>query len=133
MAENTANWKKTLWEKEKLLVTSNFSFSYGVFWIHVKTRACWEKVNKYASARQNPHKPSAKLQKRLRAPSEGLDNPFTIVAPLSITAEPLLVLSASPYPNRNTRSFCNNFNRTIQKGLHVTKKLFSSQCDIQVS
>ena len=23
--------KKTLWEKEKLLVTSNFSFSYSVF------------------------------------------------------------------------------------------------------
>ena len=23
---------KTLWEKEKLLITSNFSFSHGVFW-----------------------------------------------------------------------------------------------------
>ena len=31
MAESALNRKKTLWEKEKLLVTSNFSFSHGVF------------------------------------------------------------------------------------------------------
>ena len=31
MAENYPNGKKTLWEKEKLLVTSNFSFSHCVF------------------------------------------------------------------------------------------------------
>ena len=39
--------KKTLWEKEKLLVTSNFSFSHSVskdlYCRHVKTRACLEK------------------------------------------------------------------------------------------
>ena len=27
--------KKTLWEKEKLLVTSNFSFSHNVFHIYI--------------------------------------------------------------------------------------------------
>ena len=31
MAENYQNGQKTLWEKEKLLVTSNFSFSQSVF------------------------------------------------------------------------------------------------------
>ena len=31
MAESSPNDKKTLWEKEKLLVTSNFSFSHNVF------------------------------------------------------------------------------------------------------
>ena len=31
MAENSPKDKKTLWEKEKLLVTSNFSFSHSVF------------------------------------------------------------------------------------------------------
>ena len=31
MAETSPSWKKTLWEKEKLLVTSNFSFSRSVF------------------------------------------------------------------------------------------------------
>ena len=31
MAEGSQNGKKTLWEKEKLLVTSNFSFSHSVF------------------------------------------------------------------------------------------------------
>ena len=31
MAESSPNKKKTLWEKEKLLVTSNFSFSHNVF------------------------------------------------------------------------------------------------------
>ena len=31
MADSYPNWKKTLWEKEKLLVTSNFSFSHSVF------------------------------------------------------------------------------------------------------
>ena len=31
MGESSQNGKKTLWEKEKLLVTSNFSFSHSVF------------------------------------------------------------------------------------------------------
>ena len=31
MAESSQNEQKTLWEKEKLLVTSNFSFSSSVF------------------------------------------------------------------------------------------------------
>ena len=31
MAESSPNGEKTLWEKEKLLVTSNFSFSHSVF------------------------------------------------------------------------------------------------------
>ena len=31
MAESSPIGKKTLWEKEKLLVTSNFSFSLSVF------------------------------------------------------------------------------------------------------
>ena len=31
MAESCPNGKKTLWGKEKLLVTSNFSFSHSVF------------------------------------------------------------------------------------------------------
>ena len=31
MAESSSNGKKTLWEKEKLLVTSNFFFSHSVF------------------------------------------------------------------------------------------------------
>ena len=31
MAESSPNEQKTLWEKEKLLVTSNFSFSHSVF------------------------------------------------------------------------------------------------------
>ena len=31
MAESYPNGKKTLWEKEKLLVTSNFSFFHSVF------------------------------------------------------------------------------------------------------
>ena len=30
-AESSQNPQKTLWEKEKLLVTSNFSFSHSVF------------------------------------------------------------------------------------------------------
>ena len=31
MGESSLNGEKTLWEKEKLLVKSNSSFSYGVF------------------------------------------------------------------------------------------------------
>ena len=31
MSESSLKWLKTLWEKEKLLVTSNFSFSHSVF------------------------------------------------------------------------------------------------------
>ena len=48
MAESSPKGKKTLWEKEKLLVTTNFSFFPTVFskdWYcrHVKTRACFGK------------------------------------------------------------------------------------------
>ena len=43
-AESSPNGWKTLREKEKLLVMSNFSFSHSVFkdlyCRHVKTRAC---------------------------------------------------------------------------------------------
>ena len=31
VTESSPNGTKTLWEKEKLLVTSNFSFSHSVF------------------------------------------------------------------------------------------------------
>ena len=31
MAESPPKGQKTMWEKEKLLVTSNFSFSHSVF------------------------------------------------------------------------------------------------------
>ena len=31
MVESSLNGQKTLWEKEKLLVMSNFSFSHSVF------------------------------------------------------------------------------------------------------
>ena len=31
MVESFQNWLKTLWEMEKLLVMSNFSFSHSVF------------------------------------------------------------------------------------------------------
>ena len=31
MTKSCPKWYKTLWEKEKLLVTSNFSFSHSVF------------------------------------------------------------------------------------------------------
>ena len=44
MAESPPKGQKTLWEKEKLLVTSNFSFSHSVCKRLVlqtrKTRAC---------------------------------------------------------------------------------------------
>ena len=47
MVESSLEGKKTLWEKEKLLVTSNFSFFHRVFRrlvlhysIQVKTRVC---------------------------------------------------------------------------------------------
>ena len=35
MAESFPNGEKTLWEKEKLLITSNFSFSHSVFKRHL--------------------------------------------------------------------------------------------------
>ena len=41
MAESSKKGKKTLWEKEKLHVTSNFSFSHSVFKKLLRqTRAC---------------------------------------------------------------------------------------------
>ena len=41
MEESYPNRKKTLWEKEKLLVMSNFSFSHSVF-----KKACFPEVSK---------------------------------------------------------------------------------------
>ena len=39
MAKSSPNVLKTLWEKEKLLITSNFSFSHSVFkWLVLQTR-----------------------------------------------------------------------------------------------
>ena len=35
LVESSPNGKKTMWEKEKLLVTSDFSFSHNVFKRHV--------------------------------------------------------------------------------------------------
>ena len=35
MADSSPQGQKTLWEKEKLLLTSNFSFSHRVFERHV--------------------------------------------------------------------------------------------------
>ena len=50
MAES---YPKTMWKKEKLLVTSNFSFSNSVFKRPLlqtgKTRACLERVKKLNS------------------------------------------------------------------------------------
>ena len=47
MAENSKKGKKTQWEKEKLLVTGNFSFSLSVFkrfvW-QTKPGPVWERV-----------------------------------------------------------------------------------------
>ena len=31
MSESSPNWLNTMWEKEKLLIMSNFSFTHGVF------------------------------------------------------------------------------------------------------
>ena len=48
MTEHITYGEKTLWEKEKLLVTSNFSFSTVfskyLYCRHVKTKACSENV-----------------------------------------------------------------------------------------
>ena len=51
MLKSSPKWLKTLWEKEKLLVTSNFSFSHSVFkrlllQIHVRKNSelIWERV-----------------------------------------------------------------------------------------
>ena len=51
MAESSSNGWKTLWEKEKLLITSNFSFfptvfSNNFYCRHVKNRACLGKGSK---------------------------------------------------------------------------------------
>ena len=49
IAESSPKGYKTLWEKEKLLITSNFSlltvFSKDLYSRHVKTRACLGKGN----------------------------------------------------------------------------------------
>ena len=55
MAENYPSGQKTLWEKEKLLVTSNFSFSHSVFKRLVlqarkKQRLVWERDIVYANS-----------------------------------------------------------------------------------
>ena len=49
MVQSSPKWWKTPWEKEKLLVTSNFSFSRSVFKRFVwqkrkKTGFVWERV-----------------------------------------------------------------------------------------
>ena len=48
MAENSSKGWKTLWEKEKLLAASNFSFSHSVFERFVlqthKKGLVWERV-----------------------------------------------------------------------------------------
>ena len=43
MAESFLKGYKTLWEKEKLLVTSNFSFPHFFFQKLVLQKACLEK------------------------------------------------------------------------------------------
>ena len=52
IAESSQNGQKTLWEKEELLVTSNFSFSHSVFKRLVqqtrkKTGLVWERMNAF--------------------------------------------------------------------------------------
>ena len=54
MAEGYLNGQKTLWKKEKLLVTSNLSFSHSVFKrLELQTRKnqslFWERVNSHIS------------------------------------------------------------------------------------
>ena len=54
MAESSPYGKKTPWEKEKVLVTSNFSFSHSVFErLVLQTRKkpglVWERVNSLIS------------------------------------------------------------------------------------
>ena len=81
-----ANLLKTLWEKEKLLVTSNFSFSYGVIYsfeyisgiyVNIKIVICklsiwkspefvWERVNPLS------HNPDSKRRRGKRPPSKTL-------------------------------------------------------------
>ena len=51
MAEKSQKGFKTLWDMEKLLVTSNFSFSLSVFnsfilWTCKKTGLVWERVKR---------------------------------------------------------------------------------------
>ena len=41
---------ETLWEKEKLLVTSNFSFSHSVFYLFGEFSATFIKFEKLSSA-----------------------------------------------------------------------------------
>ena len=54
MAECFPNGQNTLWEKEKLLVTSNFSFSHSVFKRHV-LQTC-ENKGLFAKGLRNPGK-----------------------------------------------------------------------------
>ena len=60
MAESCPNELKTLWEKEKLLVTSNFSFSHGVFKRLVSQGR--QKVSLCGNGLRN--KPQAKKERR---------------------------------------------------------------------
>ena len=66
MEESSSNVWKTLWEKEKLLVTSNFSFSYSVFKSLVmqtrKNQGLFGKGLK--KAEWNHHKESVRLIKK---------------------------------------------------------------------
>ena len=45
MAESSLNRLETLWEKEELLVTSNFSFSNSVFKKHVCAGWSWSTLS----------------------------------------------------------------------------------------
>ena len=50
MAASCPTGQKTLWEKEKLLVTSNFSFSHSVFnRLVLKIRKNWDLFGKVLS------------------------------------------------------------------------------------
>ena len=55
MAESSQNGQKTLWKKDKLLVTSNFSFSRSVFKILLlqtrKNWACFGKASNWSFRR----------------------------------------------------------------------------------
>ena len=56
MAESIRNRQKTLWKKEKMLVTSNFSFSQDLYCRHVKTSGSLGKGWTYSVIDQPIHK-----------------------------------------------------------------------------
>ena len=61
MALGPPKYYKTLWEKEKLLVTSDFSFSHSVFkrlvpQTHKKPGLVWERVKRFSKLNPLLHK-----------------------------------------------------------------------------